>query len=151
MNQVVRVGIGVAVRTKKGYVFLKRQGSFGAGLWSFPGGHLEFGETVIQCAVRETFEETGLVLEDAQKMPIFSEDKIEDRHYITLYVHGFAKGEPMIMEPHKASALTVIQRHEDLPLPVFPGTDFVWLNSFREYDVSAFIFFNQDYFDTNMT
>jgi 8-oxo-dGTP pyrophosphatase MutT (NUDIX family) len=32
-------------------------------LWGLPKGHVESGETVEQCAVRETFEETGIRIE----------------------------------------------------------------------------------------
>jgi 8-oxo-dGTP diphosphatase len=28
--------------------------------WVFPGGKLEIGETLIDCAIREIFEETGI-------------------------------------------------------------------------------------------
>ena len=37
-----RVGVGVMIQNKKGEVLLGlRQGSHGAGEWSFPGGHNE--------------------------------------------------------------------------------------------------------------
>lgn len=36
-----------------------------AGLWCFPGGSLELGETLVECAVREVGEETGLRLNNA--------------------------------------------------------------------------------------
>jgi ADP-ribose pyrophosphatase YjhB (NUDIX family) len=35
----------------------------GRGLWTFPGGFVDFGETSADGAVRETFEETGLKVE----------------------------------------------------------------------------------------
>ena len=55
-----RVGVAVIVR-RKGHVLMGlRKGSHGAGTWSFPGGHLETGETVTMCAARELLEETGV-------------------------------------------------------------------------------------------
>lgn len=63
-----RVGVGVMIQNEKGEVLLGlRQGSHGAGEWSFPGGHLEFGETVFQTAKREVEEESGL----SSNVPIF--------------------------------------------------------------------------------
>ena len=35
--------------------------------WAFPGGHLENGESIIDCVKREIYEETGVVMEN----PIF--------------------------------------------------------------------------------
>ena len=41
-----------------------------AGRWGFPGGVLELGETVAQGAMRELFEETGVVAEPAGPLTV---------------------------------------------------------------------------------
>jgi 8-oxo-dGTP diphosphatase len=40
-------------------LMVKRSDAPHKGLWTLPGGHLEFGEELEQAAVRETKEETG--------------------------------------------------------------------------------------------
>ena len=62
MNKKIRPYIGVAVIVvRDGRVLLgKRRNAHGAGTWQFPGGHLEYGESIEACARRELFEETGL-------------------------------------------------------------------------------------------
>ena len=37
------------------------------GKWCFPGGSLELGESLVECAVRETLEETGIRLRNAPR------------------------------------------------------------------------------------
>jgi 8-oxo-dGTP pyrophosphatase MutT (NUDIX family) len=41
-----------------------------SGKWSFPKGHMENSETAISCASRELCEETGIVLESTQVIPM---------------------------------------------------------------------------------
>lgn len=126
MTKIPRIGVGVAVLTDTGYILIKRQGSHGAGEWALPGGHLEFGESVENCARREVFEELGVELEDVETYPIFTEDFYPDRHYITLYVFGYTKDTPKIMEPDKASELITLYSCEDPPTPTFSGLMTIW-------------------------
>ena len=60
MSNIVRVGVAVIIMRQNTILLGERIGSHGANTWATPGGHLEFGESVEQCAIREVFEETGL-------------------------------------------------------------------------------------------
>lgn len=126
MENIPRIGVGVTVLTPNGYVFLKRQGSHGAGEWSFPGGHLEYGETVATCARREVMEELGVHLHDVSKWPVFTEDFFPNKHYITLYMYGYTQDIPKIMEPDKATDLIIVPNFGKLPMPIFSGVDKMW-------------------------
>ena len=53
-------------------MLLRRAIPPGFGAWAQPGGFLEADETVIQGAVRETLEETGLVVEPDRIVGIYS-------------------------------------------------------------------------------
>lgn len=97
------VGVGVIV-VKDGAVLLgKRKNSHGAGAWQFPGGHLEYSESVFECALREVSEETGLTIRNMRTGPYTNDYfRSDEKHYITLYVIADWKhGEPKVLEPEK--------------------------------------------------
>lgn len=102
---VVRVGVGVIVVRNNMVLLGLRAGSHGAGTWSCPGGHIEFGETVGECSIRETLEETGANLHLIDNHFDWNEKiwEKEEKHYITIYSLGTLDEdvEPVIMEPNK--------------------------------------------------
>ncbi len=49
------------------------------GLWSYPGGSMELGESFEECAYREVLEETGLECIELELFNVFSG---KDMHYI---------------------------------------------------------------------
>lgn len=52
----------IAVVLKDGHVLLVQRGKTSDfGLWGFPGGHVELGETALEAAARELAEETGVI------------------------------------------------------------------------------------------
>lgn len=100
-----RPAVGVAVIVvKEGKVLLGlRKGAHGAGHWAFPGGHLEFGESIEGCAQREVAEETGLVIANIRPAA-FTNDifESESKHYATLFVTAdWVSGEAQVLEPDK--------------------------------------------------
>ena len=115
-----KVGVGVIV-LRDGLVLLgKRRGSHGAGTWSAPGGALEFGEDIIDCAARELKEETGLIASSLELGPYTNDVFTEDRkHYVTIFVVARGiRGVPANLEPDKCEGWAWLKWAE-WPLPLF--------------------------------
>lgn len=98
-----RVGVGVFIWKDGKFLMGKRKGSHGADTWSIPGGHLEFGESWEETAIREALEETSLKVDNVRFLALtndlFPED---DKHYITIWVEcDYKSGEVTITEPDK--------------------------------------------------
>ncbi|MCL4355396.1 MAG: NUDIX hydrolase [Nitrososphaerota archaeon] len=59
----ILLGAGTLVHRDGRLLVVKRAQAPNRGLWAFPGGKVEEGETPMQAAVRETREEVGLDVE----------------------------------------------------------------------------------------
>ncbi len=122
MENKPRPYIGVAVIVvRDGRVLLgKRRHAHGAGTWQFPGGHLEYGESIEACARRELFEETGLSIINLRRGP-FTNDFFEDekKHYVTLFIIAEqTAGTPRVKEPDKCDRWDWF-RWSEMPEPRF--------------------------------
>ncbi|KAF9385545.1 Nudix hydrolase 15, mitochondrial [Podila verticillata] len=103
-EKAVQVGVGVMIMHQGKVLVGKRIGSHDT--WQLAGGHLEFGETFEECALRESEEETGLTLDPASAKFVVANNNIMskiDRHYVTIFMAADVMGssEPRIMEPLK--------------------------------------------------
>jgi len=120
-----RVGVGVLIRKNGRHppttqiLLIKRRGSHGAGTWAPPGGHIDFGESVIDCAKREVKEEVGVEIKNLKVLgfteDIFKEDK---KHYITIWVNSdWKSGETKTNDREFSEANWF--NWENLPKPLF--------------------------------
>lgn len=103
----IRVGVAVLVINDKNEIlFGKRKGSHGAGTFSLPGGHVDFGERPRDTVPREVKEETGmdvwLVARHKECPWGYAVFEKEDKQYITLFFTARSGSQtPKLLEPDK--------------------------------------------------
>ncbi|MFC5598250.1 NUDIX domain-containing protein [Deinococcus cellulosilyticus] len=66
---MIQNAAGMVVINAQQQILLQQRAS---GLWDLPGGHLEPGESLEECAFRETLEETGLQVHAAHLLGVAS-------------------------------------------------------------------------------
>lgn len=119
-NAAPVIGVGVLVWREKKLLLGKRKAKDQAVCWQFPGGHLEYNESVASCARREVLEETGLSVKNFRHLGFT--DKTFDmaqRKYITLLVScDYDAGEARVLEPEKCAGWQWFD-YPQLPAPLF--------------------------------
>ena len=63
MSTTPTVAVGVIIFNTKHHVIVGQSPKWN-GKWVIPGGHLEYGETLVDCAKREIQEEMGIEISD---------------------------------------------------------------------------------------
>jgi len=124
-KQYSRVGVGVMIINSEGKILLcLRQGSHGAGEWSFPGGGIEFGDTMEKTVKKEVKEETNLEVDNLELVSVADERRYlnEGKQYVMIgfKVNSFS-GELKLMEPDKFVEWNWFSL-DNLPSPLFSGT-----------------------------
>ena len=106
----IGVGVGAIMVDSQGRLFLARRGPKAKnerGLWEFPGGSVEFGETLAQALQREMKEEYGIEIEVGELLDVVDHILPEEgQHWISpTFLCKIVSGQPTIREPEKCSEI----------------------------------------------
>ena len=90
----IDVAAGLVFHQQKLLITQRLEGSHLAGLWEFPGGKREPGETFEGCLVRELREELGVEVALGQAFEEITHDYPEKTVHLKFFLCRLAKGEP---------------------------------------------------------
>ena len=115
-----KVGMGVIIRKKDRVLLGLRKKNPGKNTWAFPGGHLEGGESLENCARRETREETGLSITNVRFATVTNDIYLPlGKHYITvIMLADYKSGEAQVLEIDKCREWKWFS-WQDLPQEIF--------------------------------
>jgi 8-oxo-dGTP diphosphatase len=102
----IGVGVGAVIVDGEGRLFLARRGPKAKnerGLWEFPGGGVEFGETLAEALRREIREEYGIEISVGSLLDVADHILPEEgQHWVSpAFICRIEAGEPVIREPEK--------------------------------------------------
>lgn len=119
----IGVGVGAIIVNKEGKYFLNLRGKKARnekGKWEFPGGKLEFGESLQESIIREIQEEFGFKIKPTKQLSTYNHiipDELQ--HWVAIaYLCEVVKGEPKILEPHKSTQIGWFDLDEIEKLPL---------------------------------
>ena len=123
--------IGVAVIwNEQGKILIdkRRQNGLMGGLWEFPGGKIEPGETVEACIKREIQEELGIEVRVGDRLIVI--DHVYSQFGVTLTVHHchLESGEPQPLECDEIRWVSL----DELDEYSFPQANIQIINALRE-------------------
>lgn len=106
----IGVGVGAIIVKDTGMLFLAKRGNNAKnerGCWEFPGGSVEFGETLAQALRREMREEFCVEIEVGELLDVVDHILPEEgQHWVSpTYICRIVSGEPIIVEPEKCAEI----------------------------------------------
>lgn len=118
-NIYPKVGIGVMVFKENRVLLGKRKGSHGEGEYAWPGGHLEYMESIIEAAEREVREEAGIEIQNIRLLRVLNFKDYAPKHYLDIgLIADWKSGEPKVLEPNKCESWGWYDI-DNLPKPLF--------------------------------
>ena len=89
--------VDVIIPSERGVVLIRRGTEPFKGRWALPGGFVEVGETVEEAAYREAAEETGLAVELARLVGVYSDPERDLRgHNVSVAFLGRVLGGDLV-------------------------------------------------------
>jgi 8-oxo-dGTP diphosphatase len=118
MNILLVVACALVDADRRVLIAQRPEGKSLAGLWEFPGGKLELGESPEDALIRELSEELGISTKTACLAPVsFASHSYDNFHLLMpLYVCRKWQGIPQAKE-HQALKWVRPQRLRDYPMP----------------------------------
>jgi len=106
----IGVGVGAVIVNERGELFFSQRGPQAKnerGLWEFPGGSVEFGETLASALQREMVEEYGIEIAVGELLDVVDHIlREEGQHWVSpTFICRITAGVPAIREPGKCAAI----------------------------------------------
>ena len=132
-KKIIEVAAALIFRDGKLLITRRNAGSHLGGLWEFPGGKREAGETFEQCLVREIREELGVEISVGELFEEIFHDYPEKSVHLKFFNCKIISGEP---QPLDCAAVKWIGK-EGLNTHEFPAADAQLIERLNRVDFPA--------------
>ena len=115
-----QIRVGILITKDDQVLLMKRRSAHEDGTWSTVGGHLEYRESLQECAIRETQEVIGVIITDVTFLAITNDTfEVPEMHDVTIWMAGrYVSGEPAMHTGHEKSVIDWFC-WDALPEPLF--------------------------------
>lgn len=102
-----QIAIGLLITKDDQVLLVKRRDVQGGETWAPPKGHLKYGKSLEESALREVQEEIGVIITAVTFLAITNEVfEGQKKHEVTIWMAGsYVSGEPAIHAGHELSAI----------------------------------------------
>ena len=118
-SKAIEVSAGLVFRAGRLLITQRHPDVHLGGLWEFPGGKREAGETFEQCLVRELHEELGVEVEVGERFESLTHAYPDRTVHLQFFLCRLRQGEP---QPFGCAAIKWVNQPE-LPAHNFPAAD----------------------------